>query len=812
MKKYSTLFICVLFALFISAQSSLNGKVIDQNNEPFTNLEVRIEQLQLSVKTDLQGFYNFSSVPAGIYAVSFNYLFDKEYRKVIVSDTPCTYNIQLDRRVNFEEITIVQSILNRHHSISQNTIEHGELESEQTEKDISYTLQKLGNVQVQSDAGNGVGYSEIRIRGIDPQHIQYNLNGIPLNDAESSRTYLVDLPDIVNSTDEINVYSGFVPGRSGPGAFGASVDLFTNSLYFKPFAKVKSRIASYHTSVFSLQANTGLFEDSYNLEIRLSSLRSNGFIDRSGSQLKSFSFCALKIKPKYSLRLNVFNGNETTDQAWNGLPYSYFNVDSLYKFNSAGTEKPGTPYSNEIDHYSQTHTQLFYKHSIEDFTIQFTGNFTKGKGYYENYKSSQNLSSYGLMHKDTLNADLIRQKWLDNYFIFSCLGIEKNWNKKLYTYLTTSFSNYSGEHFGQVVWTELTKVQGLYNKYYSNKGLKQETGILSRCSYSLNNNLLTGFDFQWRKVNYKINGTDDIYSIPEGMNLRSNLYSPKAFIQWKIKPSIISDFSYSYYQREPFREDILNNPNLKNESLKALDFGVQIFKKWLNVKVNFFSMNYQDYLSLSGKLNDTGDPLHINISRAYRSGVEWGITLRPINTLEIFTNGMYSNNKAGRFERIIPIYDSNYNLSGYHNEILTNVDLAFSPKSIFSAGFNYYIIGNSQTKHNLNLTSLIKYVGSQYLDISQASTSLLPSYYTINSKISYSQSLKLFKVAIFFQINNVLNEKYSSHGWYVPYSFTGIHEPGENPYEGVESSGTLFSKGLYPQALRHYSLGIDFEF
>ncbi|MEO6190269.1 MAG: TonB-dependent receptor, partial [Saprospiraceae bacterium] len=703
------------------------------------------------------------------------------------------------------------SRINEKSAISNQVIQSAELEENQTEKDLPYLLEKLSSVQVQSDAGNGVGYTDIRIRGIDPQQIQFNLNGVPVNDAESSRTYLVDLPDIVNSTDQINVSSGFVTGRSGPGAFGAAIDLFTNTLHFKSFAKIKTRFASYATSAYSLQVNSGLFEDAYNLEVRLSGLKSNGFVDRASSNLKSFSICAVKIKPTYSLRLNLFNGKEITGQSWNGLPFTYFDNDSLFRYNIAGTEKPNTPYDNEVDRYTQTHTQFFYNQIIGKFNLQYTANYTRGIGYYENYKANQNLADFMLLHKDTMTSDIIRQKWLSNHFIFNSIGLERNWNSRLSSYLVFGYSKYIGEHYGKAIWSPLTNVEGLFDNYYLNTGKKSEFSFIARLNKIWNAKLSSLFDLQARKINYGISGTDDIYGSLK-VNNKTFLFSPKILLAYEHSKALQFDLSSSYYQREPYREDLLTNVDLKNEQLYAFDFGLKYLKFPLSFKCNFYSMNYFNYLTLNGKLNDTGDPLRINVPKASRQGVELNIEYSFLNKIKLFWSANFSSNKVYNYEKNIAVYTPEFTLIRYEVKNYKSVDLAFSPSMIQSLGLSYIVLNQKQNKSKLEVSLFSKWVGSQFLDISEMETSKLPAYFILNSRIAYQKKFNWLKLESFFQINNLLNTRFSSHGWYSNYKVEGAYELGSNPYEGSIENNNFFNKGLYPQALRNLSFGLDFIF
>ncbi|MEP7195462.1 MAG: TonB-dependent receptor [Saprospiraceae bacterium] len=806
-------YICiVLFFIPISTycQFKLSGTVSDLTGKPYIDMEVRIEQMAISRFTDSKGFFEFIEIPIGEYAVSFDYEFDKEYRKVVIFNRDEVYNIELARRINFDEVTIVNSKLQSFASPGTTTINADQIESAQTEKDVPYLLEKLSSVQIQSDAGNGVGYTDIRIRGIDPQHIQFNLNGIPLNDAESSRTYLVDIPDILSNTEKIFVHTGYVPGRSGPGAFGASVDMFTNKLFFKPFAKIKLGIADFNTTSYVLQANSGLFEDAYNIEVKISGLKSNGFIERSSSNLKSFSLSLVKIKPTYNLRFNILNGKETTGQAWNGLPFSYFPIDSLYRYNSAGTEKEDQAYDNEIDHYSQTHFQTFYNHTFSDYTFNFTGNYTRGIGYYENYKADNLLADYKLSNKDTLISDLIRQKWLNNHFIYTYAGLERSWKFGLQGSLGIGYSKYLGDHFGEVIWTKLTNVEGLDKLYYENQGVKDEFSTMIKFNQKWNPKLNTTLDLQARMVSYKIMGSDDVYG---DVNLRQNsfLISPKFLINYAVNDKLVIELANSYYQREPYREDILNNPLVKDEQLYSLDFSSSYRLNNLTLGLRLYQMNYYNYLSISGKLSDTGDPLRVNIPQAVRQGVEISSEINFLDRVNLYWNFNLLRNSALDYIKNVPVYDGD-DLLYYDSTRFDNIDLAFSPHMIHSFGLIAYLLGKEEKNFSITAQWHSKWVGAQFLDISENPEAKLPSYLSSNAKLQLHKKLKNISIESYLQINNVLNQRYSSHGWFSSFKQIGLVEPSSDPYLGAGSNGFQYYKGLYPQALRYLSFGLDLVF
>ncbi|MBK6353054.1 MAG: TonB-dependent receptor [Saprospiraceae bacterium] len=801
-----------LFSFDSNAQSFLSGRVLDENSDPYQQVLVKIEQLNNSTWTDSKGYYEFRNLPSGTYAVSVDYGYDIEYRQVLIEKSIVTYDFNISRRINFEEINISSTKWGSDGLVSTKKITGEEILKNRDDKDLPYMLNNLPSIQVQSDAGNGIGYAGFRVRGIDPNQIQVNLNGIPLNDAESSRTYFVNTPDLLSSIDRMEVLTGFVPGRSGPGGFGASLDLNLNKLYFKPFARIATQFGSYNSSMFSVMANTGLFEDAYNLEIRYSRQNSNGFIERSDSRLRSLFLSGAVIKKKYSLRLNFIQGSELTGQAWNGLPYQYFNTDSLYTWNLSGREKSPVPYDNEVDNYKQTHSQIFYNKSFNRSTnLVFNFNFTKGRGFYENFKSNNNLADYGLTHPDTMQADLIRRKWLDNDFLYSYLGLEKVWNSRFSSSFGIAYSFYKGKHFGQIISTSLYKVGGLGLNYYFNTGKKNEMSYFFKSSYGISSKVKAVFDFHLRSVNYNAMGTDDSYGAIN-ITQQINLANPKLAFIYILSDKIQASFSSAYYEREPYREELLSNPTLGKEKLVCLDAGFIWSIAKFKAAANLYHMEYRDYLAPNGDLNDTGDPLRVNIPKAFRSGVECNVDFLPVRFIGISYQVNISKNRARNFNEKIPVFDGNYTQVGEIIRFSASTPLAFSPSQIHGVTIKFNLLERPKRSELLQILFNTKFVGAQYLDLSGKNEAMIEAYHVEMLKLQYGRMIKKANLNAYIQVNNLTNQRYTSHGWFSRFGSTTSLDPNTDPYLGTEDQNIYYYKGLFPQALRHFSLGINLTF
>lgn len=804
------LFLCL--PIFSFAQWKVSGYILDEANLPYQHIEIRITQLNLTVFTDQKGFYLFDSIPSGSYALSIDYGYDTEYRKIDVLSQNVNFSVVLERRINFDEIVVYGDKWHQQQAVSQISLNEKSIRDLDQTKDLPYTLNALPSAQVQSDAGNGLGYTGIRLRGVDPTHIQINLNGIPMNDAESSIAYFVDIPDILASTDELSVSTGFVPSRNGPGAFGASIDLFLNKLYFKPFALVSTGFGDYHTRKFSVNLNTGLFEDAYNIEFRYSRLDSDGFIDRSKSKLRSLFLSMAKIKKNYSIRCNVIHGTEVTGQAWFGLPIQYFAIDSLYTYNSAGQEKGDAPYENENDDYKQTHVQLFYNHILnKKSNFSLSSQYTYGNGYYENYKADKTLREFGLTHPDTSSADIIRLKWLTNHFLFMNASIETGWNKYFSSQVSLSYSHYQGYHFGQAVWAHLTQVKGLGSNYYDNTGKKDELNWSGKLNYKLNSRFTVNGELQTRFISYQIDGLDDVYGTIH-RNFNAWLWNPKLLAHYKLNSKIETSFSTSFYQREPYREDLLSNVDVKKEQLLDLELGIKMQHQKSLLILNSYVMEYRNQLAYNGGLNDTGEPLRVNVPKSFRRGVELLAHLDVFKYLQFDLNGNLSINKVSHYVEELPVYNANYELVNQELVEHDNVDLSYSPNRILFFQIKIPLLFSN---HKIEILSLVfnqKWVGSQYLNLANYSDSRLPEYSYSSCRLNFNLPFKYAKWSSYFQISNLANTRFSTHGWSTRFKSTELINVGSDPYLSSTSSEYNAYKGVFPQALRHWNLGISIQF
>lgn len=808
MKLLTFFFYLLLPVSFVVSQHRIDIRVLDESGFSLPGALAKSNCSDQIFESDENGHLvlTYHCGDSGIISIM-HPLYKAEFR-LFVNPKEQDYTVVMKKEILLEEIHISSSAWQADKVLTTIRLDAEYLEKNLADKDIPYLLSSLASVQVQSDAGNGIGYTGFRIRGIDPNQVQISLNGIPLNDSESSRTYFVNTPDLINDVDHLDVLTGYVPGRAGTGGFGAAVDLFTNKTQIKPIARFKSQIGSYNSLLNSLYLSSGLIENKFSVEGRVSRQISDGYIERSSSILNGIFLGATVLNSKSSFRINFLRGDERTGQAWFGLPYSYFCIDSLRRFNVAGRERPGKPYPNDIDQYTQTHTQLFYNYRISSGTnFVVNGNFTDGYGYYENYRAGQLLSEYGLQHPDSVKSDLVRRKWLDNDFYYLYLGIEQIWNPRHSSSFGLSGSRYTGNHFGRVNWVALDNISHLMRDYYRNKGIKNEITFFAKHAWKFSEKLLIASDFHSRFIGYMSAGTDDSYGDLD-LNRRFLLLNPKLAAQYKFSDFIRFSASASWYEREPYRDDLLSSPGVDKEKLLDLELGVQwIFDTW-GMALNAYSMNYYDYLALNGDLNDTGDPLRTQIATAQRKGGELNLYFTPRPYLRLDFNAAISDNRTGRFDEVLPSFGT---IPARVNAGVDRRSLAFSPSQLTNLTLSMDWGRMVRSRWAPESIYTHKWVGKQYLDLSGSDEAVLAAYSAGNLRLNWQGQYYSMKIKGFVQVHNIWSEIYSTHGW-IQRFVSDLPLDSGDPYLGAGTEGTGFYKGLYPQAPRHYTAGISVEF
>lgn len=632
--------------------------------------------------------------------------------------------------------------------------------------DMPLLLNQLPAVQINSDAGNGIGYTGIRIRGTDATRINVTLNGIPYNDAESQGTFWVNLPDMASSAQSIQVQRGVGTSTNGNGSFGGSIHINTNETDTSRYLELAPSFGSFNSYKATLSANSGLINKHWIVKGRLSTIGSDGYVDRAKSRLQSFYTSLTWLNTQSSFRLNVFSGKEKTYAAWFGINQT--SLDTNRTFNPAGTEKPGLPYENESDNYTQTHYQAFYNHAVsKQLKFNFTGFLTRGKGYFEQYKSGQTLADYNLpdfvQGTDTISqADLVRQLWLDNYFYGGLFSFQYQKNKTTLDGGLNAFQ-YKGNHFGKVIWTALP-ADYLSNpkEWYRLKATKNEMAGYVKWMQKINSQWSTYVDLQARQVNYVINGfrnNPDIRIDEQYLFVNPKLGINFQRKQWRWY------LSYARAAKEPNRDDFeaaaseLPRPEILND----IEWGVQQKLKRFNWGVNFYYMRYKDQLVLTGKVNQVYAYTRTNIPESYRLGVELEGGWKPTDFIDMSGNLTLSENKVLRFTEYIDDYDNGNQQTNKYEK----ADISFSPAVIASGIISLHPI------KQVSIDLIGKYVGKQYLDNTSNENRKINDYYTQDVRIGYDKELKNTSVGCFLQLNNIFSRKYEANGYTFSYIYGG---------------------------------------
>ena len=762
-------------------QHNISGKIIDaQTNEPVAQATIKCNTIVVAANE--KGVFSFgkSFVNAKYNLVVTSVGYTSIQQAIIVKDKNVDVEIKLQKcETHLQDLEVSSIKANDNAPFAKTNLNKKEIAALNIGQDIPFILNQTPSVVINSDAGNGVGYTGIRIRGTDATRINVTLNGIPYNDAESQGSYFVNLPDMSSSLNAIQVQRGVGTSSNGTGAFGATINLSTNEYNEKAYAELNNSFGSFNTWKHTVKAGTGLMNNHFTVDARLSQVKSDGYIDRASSNLQSAALSAAYYNKTASLRFNFFSGKEKTYQAWNGIDAATLATNPTY--NSSGTDKSGTPYDNETDNYTQKHYQLFYNQEINSsLSFNVAAFYTKGLGYYENYNKNQAYADYGLIGSlDT--ANLIKQQWLDNDFYGQIFSVQYKKNKNLLT-VGGSWTDYIGGHYGQVIWAAAGGFEP-NQKYYDVNAKKFERSFYAKMQHSISNTLSVFADAQYRFVEHDMPGFKANPTLL--VNRKFNFINPKLGFTYN-KKGWQTYISYAMANKEPNRDDfesgLTNQP--KEEKLHDFELGVETKKKDYSFAATAYYMLYKDQLVLTGKINDVGAFTRTNVANSYRAGIELQGSYLFTKWLNITTNITFSKNKIKEFSEFADDYDNGGQVEIKHN----NTDITLSPNVISSNQVNFII------NKNIGISLVGKYVGKQYLDNTENEGRVLNSYYTQDIKASIKIPNKLFKETVLMaSLNNVFNKRYQPNGYTFSYVYAGSFTT-ENYY--FPMAGTNFMLSL----------------
>ena len=767
----------VLFSNFAFSQK-ISGYVFDaESKEPLVGASVYWKASQIGATTTPEGKFSVWASDTKTLVVSYIGYETKELSIGLFTQNLTIYLTKTSYQA--DEVVVNANRASQQSAMAFNTISKEAINKQNNGQDIPLILNQSTSLVSTSDAGAGIGYTGIRIRGTDATRINVTVNGIPLNDAESQGVYWVNMPDFASSVSSIQIQRGVGTSANGAGAFGASINIQSNDFNKEPYIELNNSYGSFNSWKYTLKFGSGLLGKNFTFDGRLSKIKSDGFVDRGFSNLRSYYYTFAYFGKKSFVRFVNFAGKEKTYQAWNGISEEKLQTDRRYN---------AFTYPNQTDNYFQNHFQLLSSHILaKNLNLNVNLHYTKGKGYYEEEKLEDKLSNYGLKLDSLKRADLIRQKWLDNDFYGFTYSLDYQLNKKISTSLGGAANTYDGDHFGDVISIAQRPNQADHRWYQSNS-IKKDFNIYSKTTAYFGSKSNIYLDLQWRSLSLKMKGTaSKMQDISQAHSY--SFFNPKVGINHSISEQVSAYASLAVGQKEPNRTDFIDNKGAelpKPEQLQDLEAGLRLFHKKGNLLLNGYFMNYKNQLALTGAINEVGESIRTNIPKSHRLGIELESNIAINKALTWAFNSTISANKVAYIDELIPDYE------GFVQKIAQkSTDLAYSPNVILANTFSQKI-GNS-----LELSLLSKYVGKQYLDNTSNENRKLDAYFTNDIRLLFHKvSKKKAALTAGIYLNNVLNERYESNG----YTFSYLYDKQvytENYY--------------YPQAGRNFMLSLNLK-
>ncbi len=791
----------VLLPLLLSAQFTLKGRVINQNNaSPLPGAHISINNNLKTAITKPDGLFEIKDLKPGKYFIKVTYMGFADWTSDLEIAKNEAMMIPMEPKpIVFDEDVIIESTrAGENIPVTSSSIDSEVLTRLNQGRDVPFILNNLPSVVSTSDAGTGIGYSSFRIRGTDMNRINITVNGIPLNDAESHSVFWVNMPNFISNVSSLQVQRGVGSSTNGAAAFGASVNLQTETPSPDSYAEINSSAGSFNTYQNTLSAGTGLIGGKWAVDMRLSKLNSDGYIDRASSDLKSLYLSGGYYNTNTIIKMNIFSGKEKTYQAWDGVP-SYL-LDDNRTYNGMGyyIDRQGNEhfYDNETDNYQQDHYQLMLAQKLCSKSIlNIALHYTRGRGYYEQYKDDENLSDYiKFPVEDSIEisdeSDIIRQKHLDNHFYGYTASLKYQPINRLQLILGSSGNIYDGDHYGTINWAESGIFLTPEYKWYEGTGLKKDLNIFTKANFRLNGRLSLYGDLQLRTIDYKITGIDDdLRDISQ--NHTFLFFNPKAgaFINLHSNGNLYASFAVSH--REPNRDNYTDanpsGPSPVAERLYDYELGYQYKTSKADLNASFYYMDYKDQLILTGDINDVGSPVMINTPESYRTGVELTAGTYILNNLYFSVNGALSSNKIKNFVAKTDNWDTGEQIS----DTIGTSDLAFSPNALFGYELKWDAFKGFSTSIDG------KFVSKQYIDNTSSEDRVIDPYFVNNLRISYSIQPKIVReILLNLNVNNIFNNEYETNAWVYRYF-----------YEGAYSK----SDGYFPQAGINFTAGITIK-
>lgn len=890
----SLLLACFSNSLF-SQSAALSGKITNEAGKGLPGAVVVLEGTSSGALSDDDGSYRMEGFPSGNYEVLFSYpgmkteritLFiegETEYSPVMKVENPAALPSEAnpsERLLKLNEAMVYTVGKVPENGVFANSaLSREDIKPLDNGQDMPYLLRFTPSLVTTSDAGAGIGYTGMRIRGSDQSRINVTINGIPYNDPESQGVFWVNLPDFAGSTDQISIQRGVGSSTNGAGAFGATLGLNTLSFDDAPYAEISNTYGSFNTFRHRVAFGTGMMANGFAIEGRLSQVTSDGYVDRAASELRSYYLAGRYQGESYTIDALVFGGKERTYQSWWGVPevaldgnetdirewgvnngYSDRQVDDLVNL---GRRANYYTYENEVDDYAQDHYQLHFNKDLgKGFALQVAGHYTYGRGFFEQFRESDRLSSYGLepivfnaaqqfsdgfdsdgnpvntgfesdynwdpiefthtvvndaggnpitneQDQVLLNSvaqitrsDVIRRRWLENDFYGTTYAL--TYDRKLEggnqvnVILGGAWNAYDGDHFGEIIWMEHPNASDYGDFYYLNNGYKTDFNNYLKVNYLINNKISVYGDLQLRDVTYRVQGIDRD-RIPLDITDSLRFFNPKFGVSAQVSERDQLYASYAVGNREPTRRDFVDAPQgvrPQHETMFDLEFGYRRTAESYAVSVNFYNMDYDNQLVLTGELNDVGSPIRTNVANSFRRGVELEAGVQITKQLSLNANATYSQNKIREFTEEVAAYDADFNFIGFEQNRFEETDISFAPEWIAGAIATYRFIDSD--RHRAEVAWQSKYVGAQYLDNTSNADRQMPAYLVNDLRIGYALlNTGMRSLELNLLVNNILDERFVNNGYTYAFLFDG-QRIDENFY--------------YPQAGRNFLLSLTLGF
>ncbi|NVK28962.1 MAG: TonB-dependent receptor plug domain-containing protein [Flavobacteriia bacterium] len=789
MKQFSMLGIFLLLSVGAFAQRTISGKVLNQQTgEPVDYAVVFTPSERVSTLPD--GSFTIearSGEEVKVRAIGFEtFEIGADFSgSITVSLVP---NEQVLTSVEVSAIRATDD-----DPVARTDYSEEEIEQNDVARDMPYILENTPSVVTTSDAGGGIGYTGLRIRGSDQTRINVTINGVPVNDQESQGVFWVNTPDLASSLSSMQIQRGVGTSTNGAGAFGASINMQTKSFTNEAYADVHIGGGSFNTQRYTLTFGTGLIDGHWTLDGRASRIKSDGWIDRASSDLKSYYLALGYQMENTSIKAVVFGGRERTYQAWFGIDSVRFADDPTY--NEAGEYQNDNGdtlfYDDQVDNYGQDYYQLHINHSFDNgWNLGLSGFYTRGAGYYEEFQENQSHLEYGLtpvyFPSDTINStDLVRRLWLDNHFYGATANVTGKVGD-INLIVGGGWNRYDGDHFGNVVWARWINDAEPNHEFYFNNSIKTNMNAYVKADYDITSTLSAYADLQVRSVSYSGGGTEEenvVFDFTDDLTF----FNPKAGLVYQMDRSRLYA-SYAIANREPNRVDYFNavisgTDMPEPERLQDVEVGYEGGDDYFSWNVNGYFMYYTNQLALTGELNSVGAPIRENVGESYRAGIEISSTWKVLDQLTISENVSLSDNRnLDYFEQVVGVGLVSHG----------NTPISYSPSVIANVNATVHL------PLNLDLSITPRYVSKQYLSNTGRESLVLPSYFVTDLRLSGSWSLEdVKKIRTYISAQNIFSTEYAPNGY---------------SYSYPDNGQQIYEMRFYPQAPINYMFGVEFSF